>query len=298
MPRLSTVAFRVRNQNPYLSWYMHSTQTKHVYDILHYLPEHPTRILEIGCGMGTTTDVLAYEVKPRAGHVDALDPAPQTYVCPLEHYVQSREKFYPLPYNLGDHQHCVSTRNPTSVTFHNTDAIQFLDDDANKDKKWDLAVLWHSVFYFESLDVLKATLVKLKGKVKRVLIVEYALRPTLKYAMAHLFATMLRGAVGEMRQKKGLDTQGHLTCMVTPDKIKKTLNAAGWKLEKEADVIPDEELIDGDCETTWALGDAFQKELDELGEGGTSSKKEEALRALKNATLAELVADDRRKISR
>src|SRR3569833_546652 len=39
------------------------------------------RVLELGCGQGTCTAVLAEAVGPE-GHVDAVDPAPPTYGSP------------------------------------------------------------------------------------------------------------------------------------------------------------------------------------------------------------------------
>ncbi|KAK4660051.1 hypothetical protein QC762_0015010 [Podospora pseudocomata] len=292
----SRYAFRLRHQTPYLSWYQHSTQATHVYEMLNYLPKNTLQILEIGCGMGAVTDCLAQHIKSRNGHIDALDPAPDSYVCSLERYVQDTENFYPSPWTLGDHQHAVSQRNPNTVTFHNADAIKFLDDGDDKDKKWDVAVFFHSVWYLDSVDVLKNTLEKLKGRVKRVFVVEHALRATNKYARSHVFAALAMAAVGEERQKKGVDTTGHVTFLGTPPKIKKAMEETGWALEKEAEMVPDGELIDGVVDVTWARSTQFREQFNELGL--QSTKKEGLVQALLNAATQELVLDDRRRMSR
>lgn len=55
------------------------SQTKHRIQLLSHFPIHPgSRVLEIGCGQGDCTAVLA-ELVGDSGHVTAIDPADLTY---------------------------------------------------------------------------------------------------------------------------------------------------------------------------------------------------------------------------
>ncbi|KAK4178245.1 hypothetical protein QBC36DRAFT_376953 [Triangularia setosa] len=163
--------------------------------LLKRLPERPTRILIIGCGQGTTTSALAGLIPVDGGRVDALDPTPHSHVCALEQYVHRSSNG--SPYTLGEAQTYLTWYHP--ITFHQTDAIQFLADDTNKDKEWEVVVLVHSVWYFDFVTTLRKTLEKLKGRMKRVFIAEHALRATSREAQPHVLAPISRATLEVLR---------------------------------------------------------------------------------------------------
>lgn len=86
-----------------------------------------SRILEIGCGQGTCTAVLAEAVGPH-GHVDGVDPAPGDYGAPFT-LDQAQEFLSESP---------VGSR----ISWHRDEPARFL---GRTEAKWDAAVLAHSI---------------------------------------------------------------------------------------------------------------------------------------------------------
>lgn len=85
------------------------------------------------------------------------------------------------------------------VIFYNVDVIKFFDDGDDKDKKWDVVVFFYFVWYLDLVDVLKNIFEKLKGRVKRVFVVEYVLCVMNKYVWLYVFVVFVMVVVGEER---------------------------------------------------------------------------------------------------
>ncbi|KAJ2966688.1 hypothetical protein NQ176_g10031 [Zarea fungicola] len=115
-----------------------------------------SKILEIGCGQGTCTTVLATAVGP------------------------------------DGHAHISAGELGSRISWHNAEPSDFL---TATDKKWDYAVFSHCIWYFDNREVLANMLRALKGRVGSVLVAEYALKATERDAEPHLLAAIARASL-------------------------------------------------------------------------------------------------------
>jgi SAM-dependent methyltransferase len=140
------------------------------------------RVLEVGCGQGDMTAVLAAAVGEH-GHVTAVDLADPSYGAPVT-LGESAEFLRGTP--LGAR---IEFRFGFDVL-----AETFPDD------TFDHVVLSQCSWYFSSLDQLRATLARLRPWARRLCFAEWDLRPITYGQLAHLLAVQVQGmieAVGE-----------------------------------------------------------------------------------------------------
>jgi hypothetical protein len=201
------------------------------------------RLLELGCGQGDCTAVLAESVGP-CGHVDAVDPARGDHGA---------------PHTLAEAQaHLSTSAVGDRITFHRAEPVEFLA--ARPDKKWDAAVLAHCIWYFQSATQLKDVLAALRGRVQRVHIAEYALRATEPAAVPHVLAALARGA---LEAHKGHSVQ-NIRTPLSPAAIVEIAEEAGWAAEnEEGTLVPEAGLLDGSWEAGAVVGPAFLEEVDQ-----------------------------------
>ncbi|KAK4459916.1 putative SAM-dependent methyltransferase [Cladorrhinum samala] len=236
-----------------------------------------SQILELGCGQGTCTAVLAEAVVPQSqdsasGHVTALDPAPSTYGA---------------PFTLGQAQSHLLTSSSvpegvrSAITFHlEADLFSFLSREENKDAKWDTVVLAHCIWYFPSaVEVLESILLELKGRAKRVCIAEYALQASEPKAAPHVLTALARAALEAHKPNSTENIQG----LVSPGGIKEVAVRTGWKVEQEAVVVPEKDLSDGYWEAGGVVSVEFVNEIDRDVE---DERVKNMLRAARDATVA------------
>lgn len=227
-----------------------------------------SRVLEIGCGQGTSTTVLASAVGPE-GHVDAVDPGPPDYGA---------------PYTLAQAQaHISSTAIGDRISWHNADPMDFLAQ--NPDKKWDFVVFAHCIWYFDNQDVLVKMLAALKGRATNLLICEYAMKATEKAALPHVLAAITRASL-EAHNK---DSEANIRCMLAPDEIKKAAKQSGWTLDVEDSVVPGPNLSDGHWETSDVKSTSF---LEEINKFVSDQRVNAVLKASREAVLAAIAAVD------
>ena len=230
-----------------------------------------TRVLELGCGQGTCTQVLAEAVSsagddptgPGSGHITAVDPGPPDYGA---------------PFTLGQAQSHLSAGPLGSlVTFHHADPIEFLA--ANPDTKWDVAVLAHCIWYFRSADTLGQILSALRGRVARVCLAEWALHATEPAATAHLLAALARATFEAHR----VDSEENIQTLASPRAIKEAAAQAGWKVESEGTVVPEAELSDGFWETGTVVRQEFVEDVEkEVWDGRVKA----VLTSMRDAVIA------------
>ncbi|RFU78997.1 hypothetical protein TARUN_3228 [Trichoderma arundinaceum] len=201
-----------------------------------------SRVLEIGCGQGTTTAVLAEAVGP-TGHVDAVDPGRPDYGSPWT-LAQAQEHLSGGP--VGDR-----------ISWHFADPIDYLAE--NADKSWDYVVFAHCIWYFDSPATLTKMLGTLKGRAKTLLVAEYALKATEKNAVPHVLASVARATLEA--HNKG--SEANIRCLSSPGAITDAANESGWTLDEETIVVPEEALLDGSWETGSVKSPNFLKEIEE-----------------------------------
>jgi SAM-dependent methyltransferase len=219
------------------------------------------RVLEIGCGQGNCTAVLAYTIGP-TGHIDAVDPAPGDYGRP---FTLDQSQAYLSASEIGE-----------QITWHRAEPQQFI---ASTSDTWDVAVLAHCIWYFKSTDVLRDILVALRGRVKSICIAEYALSATEAHAVPHVLAAIARGSL-----EAHLDvSQENIRSLLSPDAIEQVARTEGWVVKRSQLVVPGARLGDGEWETAAVVGEDFVEEIE------TSSIDEAVkvvLRSMRQAVLA------------
>ncbi|KAJ1561504.1 hypothetical protein HK405_003729, partial [Cladochytrium tenue] len=192
-----------------------------------------SRVLELGCGQGNATAVLAHAVGPD-GHVDAVDPGAPDYGS---------------PFTLAQAQAHISN-GPVGpqVAWHNATPEGFLEQTT---EKWDVAVLSHCIWYFATPSVLTSILGCLRGRVDRICVAEYALHASEKAASPHVLSVLARSMLESYKPESSENIRSPLG----PRAIKEIASACGWVVRDETTIIPEPGLLDG----TWEVGSVKSK---------------------------------------
>jgi ubiquinone/menaquinone biosynthesis C-methylase UbiE len=220
-----------------------------------------SNILEIGCGQGTCTVVLGAATGP-AGHVDAIDPASLNYGA---------------PYTLGQAQeHIAKGELGSRITFWQRKLKDFLQETG--DKKWDCAVLVHCIWYLDSEETLAQMLQALKGRVGKLCIAEYSMQASEAAAVPHVLAAFAQATLAAHHP----ESQANIRCLLTPPDIKRIAEQAGWKVEEETTIVPNEKLQDG----MWEVGGVKSREfLDDVEKYVKDRKVSTLIRSQREAVL-------------
>jgi len=242
-----------------------------------------SRILEIGCGQGDTTAVLAALVGP-AGRIIALDPADPSYGSPL---------------TLGEAQGSV-----LASEVGGTGVVQFLRDDvegyvaSHADQRFDAAVWVKSLWYFASREVVLDTFKAVGSVASRVCVAEYSLASRNPGGTAHLLASMAQGALYAAWKQVGGDEEGflggsNLRVLLSPEQIKEVATEAGLRLVSEGVVesSAEEELQDGSWDTYMVVKDkGFLEKVKVLeGKAGGEQPWGAVVRSLRDAAVQEVL---------
>ncbi|MDY0395550.1 class I SAM-dependent methyltransferase [Virgibacillus halophilus] len=197
------------------------------------------RILEIGCGQGDTTAVLAY-LAGKNGFVHGVDVAAPDYGAPI---------------TLGDSiAYLQNSFLGERIQVHfETDILE----DANNFPTgyYDCAVLSHCSWYFNSIAKLEALLYKLRGFAKKLCFAEWDANAQRADQIAHFLAVLIQAQYESYKR----DSSSNIRTLLTSSDIKEIVERTGWQIEKEASFLsPD--LQDGKWETDFVL-EAFEEEL-------------------------------------
>lgn len=199
-------------------------------------------VLEIGCGQGDTTAVLAYLIG-ETGSVHGIDIAPADYGMPItlgeaiSHLKQSR---------LG---------NRIRVDFE-TDILS--PDIEFQEKQFDVIVLSHSSWYMQSADELKAVLKKLKGWGTRLCFAEWDMRVNNIEQYPHFLSVLIQAQYEAFKKV----SESNVRTLFTPDNLRDIAKQAGWTITAEQSIYSPE-LQDGEWEVQQLLAD-FEGEAEAL----------------------------------
>ncbi len=192
------------------------------------------RVLEIGCGQGDTTAVLADAVGA-AGRVTAVDPADPGYGAPV---------------TLGESTHVLAEgplggRIEFRVPFDALDPANAFPDDA-----FDVVVLALCTWYFASLDEIAETLRRVRPWAPRLCLAEWELEPLELGQAGHLLAVLIRSRT----EAGGHSSDANVRTPYTRGRLHELLGAAGWQVARET-LVDTSELDDGRWEIESCLAD-------------------------------------------
>jgi SAM-dependent methyltransferase len=164
------------------------------------------RVLEVGCGQGDMTAVLADAVGPH-GRVTAVDVADPSYGAPV---------------TLGD---SAAFLRGTALG----DRIEFrfgfdVLAEAFPADGVDHVVLSQCAWYFASLDQLRATLQRVRPWARRLCFAEWDLAPTSHAQLAHLLAVQIQGQL----EACGARGDGNVRTPFSRQTLLRILAETGW----------------------------------------------------------------------
>lgn len=193
-----------------------SKQTEHRMRLVNTWDIKPgDKVLEIGCGQGDTTAVLAYHVGEQ-GSVHGVDIAPKTYGSPVTigesiAYLQATE--------LGKR---------VSVDFE----TDILKDDVIAKNNYDTVVLSNCSWYFSSQEQILGVLKKLKQYGNKLCFSEYDMRIADINQYAHFLAIIIQSQ-WEVCKENSISNIRTLTSFAD---IERLMKLAGWKIQKHSTV--------------------------------------------------------------
>ncbi|KZT51284.1 S-adenosyl-L-methionine-dependent methyltransferase [Calocera cornea HHB12733] len=250
-------------------------QTEERIALLAHWPVPPgSTVLELGCGQGDCTAVLATAVG-EAGRVVAVDPAPLSYGS---------------PYTLGQAQsHLSSGPLGPRIQWVQASPLQYLSSlpapRPSSPAAFDVAVLAHCLFYFTSPSLIQSTFAALKGHAKRMCVAEWSLVASEREAQPHVLAVLAQAAL-ECRKPS---SSSNVRTVLSPKRIKALAEAAGWALESEASVLPGPDVLDGQWEVSAVMSPRFESQV---GEAVKDERERGVVEAMRDAVAAALEGVD------
>lgn len=200
-------------------------------------------VLEIGCGQGDTTAVLAHLVGEK-GSVHGIDIARAEYGMPIT-LEQAIDTLKNSP--LGER---------IQVDFE-TDILS--PDVTFQENQFDVIVLSHSSWYMQSADELKRVLQKLKGWGKKLCFAEWDMRVRHIEQYPHFLSVLIQAQYEVFKE----ESEANVRTLFTPDQLRSLAGEAGWAVTAEQSIYsPD--LQDGEWEVQKLLHD-FEAETEALG---------------------------------
>ncbi|MBA3926228.1 class I SAM-dependent methyltransferase [Listeria rustica] len=190
------------------------------------------KVLEVGCGQGDTTAVLAYHVG-KTGSVYAVDIASPDYGAP---FTLAQSTYHLLQSELG-----------SRIEFKlETDILR--GDLAFDEGTFDVAVISHASWYFSSKTELLEMFRVLKKWAKRICFAEWNPRLTDPRQESHLLAVLVQAQYEAFKS----ETESNVRTFITPDDIAEMAQSQGWQVTREGDVWT-REMQDAGWETSFVV---------------------------------------------
>lgn len=192
------------------------------------------RVLEIGCGQGDTTAVLAHLVGEE-GFVHGIDVAAADYGSPI---------------TLGEAtRHLKASKLGAQIQINlATDVIAGEID--FPEQSFDIVVLSHCSWYFQSAEQLAAVLKKARKWGKTLCFAEWDARVTNIEQYPHFLAVLIQAQYEVFKET----SISNIRTLFTAEDIKKIIQQTGWEIQKE-NIIFSPELQDGEWEVDFTIQD-------------------------------------------
>lgn len=204
--------------------------------------EKGSRILEIGCGQGDTTAVLAY-LTGDDGFVHGIDIAAPDYGSPV---------------TIGDsinHLQHSKLGKQIKVDFETDLLSQQVDFPENS---FDIIVMSHCSWYFKSFEELSELLKKARKWGSKLCFAEWDTRIQTIEQLPHLLSVLIQAQYECFKE----NSLSNVRTMFTPDDITTIASSVGWNIVDEKS-INSKELQDGEWEVDIALMD-YHFELSDI----------------------------------
>ncbi|KAK9385249.1 hypothetical protein V1515DRAFT_582209 [Lipomyces mesembrius] len=227
-----------------------------------------SRVLEIGCGQGDCTIVLADAVG-EGGHVDAVDPGAPDYGAPYTLY-QSQSYITSGP--LGHR-----------ISFYNAHPTEYLSSLPASAQKYDYVVLSHCIWYFSSPAHLSTLITAIAPWTQSLCLAEWSLRASDTRAQPHVLTALLLASAAAKRKVEG---DGNIRTVLSPTQIcSMAQSSSAFKLSAQGTRAVNIGLLDA----YWEVSDTLRQRegvLKALGEEGVSEKELAAMAAMYDAIKA------------
>lgn len=210
-------------------------QTAHRLKLVEFWnPQAGDKILEIGCGQGSTTVVLAHVVGP-GGFVHGIDNAPPDYGSPVT-MAAARDLI----------------RNSTLAARIRLDIeTDVLAPEVDfPEQSFDWVVFSLCSWYFESIDEFRKIMARTRKWAKRLAYAEWDARPTAAEQIPHLMAVLLRAQLEAFK----LQSDANLRTLITFAAAKQAAIEAGWNIERYQSILTPE-MQDAQWEIEMVLKD-------------------------------------------
>lgn len=196
-----------------------------------------SRILEIGCGQGDTTAVLAHFVG-ESGSVHGVDIASPNYGAPIT--VGDSAKFL-MNSKLGKR---IKMEYEVDVL---SSEVQF------PIHSFDTIVLSHCSWYLKSFEQFTALLQQVRKWGKQLVFAEWDLRISNIKQLPHLLSVLIQAQYECFKE----DSSANVRTLLTSHDVKRLAKATGWDITKETTIMAPE-MQDGSWEvqqtlTNWQL---------------------------------------------
>ncbi|KAM7221424.1 S-adenosyl-L-methionine-dependent methyltransferase [Rhypophila decipiens] len=243
----------------------HSQNAHRIVLLSHWNIAPGSKVLELGCGQGDATTVLASAVGEQ-GSIVAVDPAD------LE---------YGAPYTLGQAQRHISEGPLGSrISWVRKSPIDYLSS-RPPGTPFEATVLAHSLWYFSSPDLVLETFRAIKQHSKKLLLAEWSLSSTHPSSQPHVLAALTQAAL-ECRKT---ESKSNVCTALSPKRLTELAVEAGWSLESEKRGQPEKGLLDGQWEVAAVFGEGFEEKV----KGNVKDERERGVvLALRDALEASL----------
>jgi SAM-dependent methyltransferase len=204
--------------------------------------EEGSRILEIGCGQGDTTAVLAY-LAGESGFVHGVDIASENYGSPI---------------TLGDSATILRKSklgNRIKIDFEMDILAPVVDFPENS---YDLIVLSHCSWYFKSFEELTEVFKKIRKWGRKLCFAEWDPRIRTIEQLPHFLAISIQAQYECFKE----NSHSNVRTLFTPNDVKSIAEKTGWILTNEESIFSTE-LQDGRWEVDYTLSE-YHFELDEI----------------------------------
>ena len=177
------------------------------------------RVLEVGCGQGDMTAVLA----------DAVGPSGRIYA------VDNASPDYGLPVTLGDSLRKLkaSAIGDRIEYYLNYDILN--RENTFADDAFDCVVLAHCSWFFDSYDVLRRILLRVRPWATRLCFSEWDMTPTSMDQVAHMLAILVQGQIGCYNPRAGYNARSPISKLLFEELLVET----GWKVTSDETLSAD-----------------------------------------------------------